>query len=441
MGNLQSYFGFGVRKVVPVWEGDIHLDDIDNPVVQLFFKGQRNIPCIDYKSFDDRKSLKERYFDSVGISYINKNTESIESLFDKAWEEDPLLTLKFVFFLRDKQGRGEKKLFRALIRHMREQGLTKHIIKNIELIPYYGTWKDIMLCCFGTELEGKAVLLISEQLKEDIENIQNKKEISVCAKYAPSEGKALDIKHHAVAKITHHLDVSLKQYRKEYLVPLRTELHIVEKYMCNNTFEKINYPSVPHKALKNYISSFISHTSNFKPDLLKKLRDMKQYSSSLFSYEIAMLIIDCTKDYFPHGSKIIPVINDINDISVGMAFYLSKQNNDIIMKNNSIIDVLQRLLDNRQVMPEVVLVFQHTSFEDLWEIKATYREHACPFPKIIYWDTLCKHVSFEIVNKNFVIHGVDDTIVNSFLIGVIPNPTSIMVSVLNSDRYRQIELA
>jgi hypothetical protein len=442
MGNLHSYLGYGktVKEVVPVWEDDISADDITNPVVQLFFKGQRNIPCIDYKSFDDRKSLKERYFNSVGVSYIDKNAESIESLFDKAWDEDPLLTLRFVFFLRDKEGRGEKKLFRALIRHMRERELTEHIRKNLELFPYYGTWKDIMLCCFGTELEGDAVILIAEQLKDDIEMLQtNGKEYSVCAKYAPSEGKSLDIKHHAVAKIAHHLEVSLKQYRKDYLVPLRQALHIVEKDMCNDTFEKIDYATVPYKALKNYMHTFLSRTK--QPDLVKRYYEMTKNNSSLFSYAIAMLLLDCTKDYFPNGSKIIPIVKDVNDISIGMSTYLSKQNNDIVFHEGTVSDILHKLLNTKHMIPEVLLVFQHELFEDLWELKATYREHTCPFPKVIYWDTLCKHVSFEFVNKNFVIHGVDETIINSFLTGAIPSPKNIAFKALNNDRYRLIELA
>ena len=179
----------------------------------------RDIPCTDYRCITVKKSQREINFDGASTPHGPK---TLEEYFDAAWNADPLRTLKFVFYLRDcRGGKGERKLFRALVRHMRENGLAHHLDANLEYIPFFGSWKDISICFFGTEFEERAVQLIANQLRKDIISDHP----SLCAKYSPSEGGAVDKRHYAAHKISSALGVSLARYRKRYLVPLRSKLH------------------------------------------------------------------------------------------------------------------------------------------------------------------------------------------------------------------------
>lgn len=230
---------------------------VNDPLVELFFKSVRDTPCTDYRCI---KVKNKKGTDNVGTV--------LESYFDAAWEIDPLRTLKFVFYLRDcRNGKGERKLFRALIRHMRENGLTKHIAVNMEHIPTFGSWKDISICFFGTELEDQAVRLIVDQLKVDKEAVHP----TLCAKYAPSESGAIDKVHKAASKIAAGLGVSLTGYRKKYLTPLRNKLNIVEQKMCAKEWNEIEYQKTPSIAGMKYKNAFSRHDEERYKEYLNRV--------------------------------------------------------------------------------------------------------------------------------------------------------------------------
>lgn len=255
---------------ITTWNGAASYSTVNNPLVHLCFKSVRNIPCNDYSSIKvnkDKCQLCSCYLSSC----VNKN--SIEEYFDKAWSVDPLRTLKFVFYLRDcRQGKGERKLFRALVRHMRESKLETHLIKNLKYIPEYGSWKDISLCFFGTNLESHAVKLIANQLKSDLESDNP----SLCAKYAPSEKGAIDKRHKAASKIAAELGVTLTQYRKKYLAPLRAKLNIVERQLCSKKWDDVDYEKVPSIAGTRYKKTFIKHDEIRYKEYLSSVMDGKK---------------------------------------------------------------------------------------------------------------------------------------------------------------------
>lgn len=226
------------------WNGALSYSTVSNPLVELFFKSVRNIACTDYRCITVKQGKKQAA-DAVGTDF--------ENLFDAAWKYDPLRTLKFVFHLRDcRGGKGERKLFRALVRHMRTSDYKKHLVANIEHIPYFGSWKDVSMCFFGTELEDIAVEMIANQLLEDF----NSKTPSLCAKYAPSEKGAIDTKHGAANKISAKMGVSLTKYRKRFLTPLRQQIKVLERDMCAKRWSEINYEHVPSIANSRYSKAF-----------------------------------------------------------------------------------------------------------------------------------------------------------------------------------------
>lgn len=290
MGSTESVPEIEVEnETILTWNGAKSYGSVNDPLVSLFFKSVRNISCTDYRCIPVKKSKKEK-----GQNYTEKGL-TLEQYFDEAWEEDSLRALKFIFYLRDcRGGKGEKKLFRALVRHMRVTDRMEHIRVNMNQIPYFGSWKDISLCFFGTDLENEAISLIANQLKADKETNHP----SLCAKYAPSEGGAIDKKQGAAGKIAEALGVSLTHYRKKYLVPLRKKINVLERQMCASEWNQIQYETVPSIANMRYQKAFRKHDEARYKDFLEKVMSgkKKMNTSVLMPYQMVATYLRVDSD-------------------------------------------------------------------------------------------------------------------------------------------------
>lgn len=312
------------EEQIRTWNGALSYETVNNPLVELFFKSVRDIECEDYRSIYVKSSKNDEDDSSNGIHVL-------EDYFDRAWEVDPLRTLKFVFYLRDcREGKGEKKLFRALIRHMRQRGLQEHVENNLEYIPEYGSWKDLLLCFLGTELEEETLSLFAKQLKLD----RNSKTPSLCGKYAPSENCAFDKKHNVVFKLCTLLKCNQRTYRKNYITPLREKLNIVERDMCNNDWENINFERVPSIANINYKKAFIKHDEYRYNKYLESVKKgeskintsvlmphqiigpyLRSYSKIDYTIEAQWIsFITDREQKWPKGFNVLPII----DVSASM---------------------------------------------------------------------------------------------------------------------------
>lgn len=305
---------------VTTWNGAKSYGTVNDPLVELFFKSVRDIPCTDYRSITVKKSKREK----KGKSTAHDGTQ-LERLFDKAWNVDPLRTLKFVFYLRDcRGGKGERRLFRALIRHMCSRSLEQHVRVNMEHIPTFGSWKDVSICFFGTPLESQAVQLIANQLQAD----KTAEQPSLCAKYAPTEGGAVDRAHHAASKISSELGVSLTQYRKRYLSPLRAQLNIVERTMCSREWDHVEYKKVPSIAGSRYKKAFTRHDEQRYTEYLRAVQrgDVKMNVAVLMPHQIVApylkgssrdetleaqwkAFVDDRRTKWPAGINVLPLID------------------------------------------------------------------------------------------------------------------------------------
>ena len=325
MGNLRSAVeeseNRNIEGVTTTWNGALSYGAINDPLVELFFKSVRDIPCVDYRCITVKKSKNE------GRMHRNNSEgkKRLEEYFDAAWESDPLRTLKFLFYLRDcRGGKGERKLFRALVRHMRERGLGEHLEVNLKHIPFFGSWKDISVCFFGTSFEKEAIELIANQLKEDL----NSEMPSLCAKYAPGEGSAIDKAHNAGIKISNKLGVNLTQYRKRYLTPLRKKLNIVEQEMCSKQWDQVNYEKVPSIAGSKYKKAFNRHDKERYSEYLSSVKkgEKKMNTSVLMPHQIVGRYINCgridetieaqwvsfianRKEKWPKNVNVLPIVD------------------------------------------------------------------------------------------------------------------------------------
>lgn len=233
--------------------------------------------------------------------------EQISTLMSAAWKENPLLTLKAVFHLRDcRGGKGERKQFYECIRWLIGNGASEHVKKNLEHVPFYGTYKDLLLCVADTELEFDALKFYARTLMEDIDTLNTalaNKNVNTCghanvtttlaAKWAPTEGGSLDREHKFAKKLCGLMRTqftpktvkicNLRDYRTKLTVPLRTHTDVVERHMCSMDWSGIKFDTVPSVAMKLYRKAFEKHEEmRFK----KYLEDVKSGKAKINASQV-----------------------------------------------------------------------------------------------------------------------------------------------------------
>ena len=198
---------------------------------------------------------------------------------DKCMKKDPYKTIAIIFNCRDrKNGKKEKKISNDAIKWLKYNRWSKTYKVNIyNYIDKYGCWKDI-LTKKNVNIDDYEVILIANQLIKDKEKLNKNENVSICAKWAPGENKKYDKKNNICEKIATNIYEKLEKnnqlsdevrnkyiykykefYRKEYLTPLRNKINIVEKMMCNNNWDKIEYEKVPGVASKKLKNAFMKN--------------------------------------------------------------------------------------------------------------------------------------------------------------------------------------
>lgn len=190
----------------------------------------------------------------------NNSIDLIEKYAQKSWDTNPQKTIAIIFNNRDKyNGKGEKNsAIKGILWLKKTYNLFYRLnIKNY--IDNYGCWKDIYKIIDESNDDNTyEYKLIANQLIQDKWNLENNKEISLCAKWVPNQNdkKAITIATHLFDKNNKNL---MELYRKNYLRPLRNNLNLLETKMCNNKWNEIDYNLISKKTLEKYKNAFIKH--------------------------------------------------------------------------------------------------------------------------------------------------------------------------------------
>lgn len=214
------------------------------------------------------------------------DAETIISGFDKAFSEDHIHVLKWLFYLRDaREGLGERRSFRIIMSHMAnvEPEISKVLIG---LIAEYGRYDDL-LSLVGTECEKNALEVIKNQLMKDLEAKKANKPVSLLAKWMPScNATSYKTKENATV-VRKYLGFTERQYRK-ILSELREYIDVVERKMSAKKWGEINYETVPSKANLVYNNAFLKNDEERRREYLDKLEkgEAKINSSTNFPHDI-----------------------------------------------------------------------------------------------------------------------------------------------------------
>ena len=206
-----------------------------------------------------------------------------DCLGDRSDEEIPVVIADLfvlAFQTRDcRGGKGERDLsYKMILRLYRKFSNT--VLQVLELFPEFGYYKDLFRLLEMADgvhnshrLNEKITDIIASQLLADEAILEgkpgtasSKREISLCAKYCPREGK-----HFAVGKnSTVFSDLvnkiypptgAHKQGRKQYrqlLAKLTKALDVPEVKMCGKRYSELNFAKVPSVCTKKFAKAFLN---------------------------------------------------------------------------------------------------------------------------------------------------------------------------------------
>ena len=438
-------------------------------------------------------------FFSIG-SMRGKSKDKVVKVFEEAFNENPLVASKVLFWARDvRGGSGERKVFRDVISSLTTNS-PQTVRKNIALIPEFGRWDDVLVL-FGTELEDDMYSLIRTALT---------KGDGLCAKWMPRKGVIAN----GLRKL---FKVTPKQYRK-MLVELT---NVVETKMCARDWEAIDYSKLPSLASSRYQKSFkrndwtryeeykaalvngtakVNAGAVYPYDIIKSMNmggddvvNEKQWESlpnwMEGSEERILPVVDVS------GSMVCEVAGNPNltcmDIAISLGMYISERNVGnfkdafITFSENPELQYLRGSLNARlhqlrraewgmstdlekvfnliltqaknnniteEFMPTKILILSDMQFNQANRrdslgaqsmIEEMYSEAGYKVPDIVYWNLNAKGGNFPVEfdkNGTALVSGFSPSILKSILGGKNMTPESILMETINDIRYSLVTI-
>lgn len=228
-------------------------------------------------------------------SFRNKDASYISQMFRKAWSENPVVALRWLFYAGDiREGNGERRLFRVCLEDMVNHGGKEIICNLIPLIPEYNRW-DMLYAFTRNPVTKEAVKeVVCKQWREDLYNMRKGKPISLMAKWLKSSNS-----HNAETRklglmTAEMLGLNERMYRK-MVSAFRKYLDVVERKMSSQNWQAIDYETVPSKANLNYNNAFLKHDEERRRSYLTALNkgEAKINSSVSYPHEIVHKIRMC----------------------------------------------------------------------------------------------------------------------------------------------------
>ena len=215
----------------------------------------------------------------------------ITSLFEEAYQANPLYATKILFYARDirgdeeTQGLGERRVFRIILKYCALHH-PEAIRPNLDLIGVYGRYDD-MYELIGTPLEKDMWTAMKKQFEEDLENMAKGNAISLLAKWIKT-ADASSPKTRALGKLTaQKLGYDVYNF-KRIVRAMRKQIGIVESLMSTGHWDEIKYSEVPSRAMLIYRNAFKKHDEERFSQFAQKAvtGEEKINSGTLFPYDL-----------------------------------------------------------------------------------------------------------------------------------------------------------
>lgn len=220
-------------------------------------------------------------------SLRSASDEEIVNKFMKAFCEDKILAMRWLFFARDaRQGLGERRLFRVVVSNLVKSN-PEMVLPVIKLFSEYGRYDD-MWCLLDIPEAAEVVYdIVDKQLTEDLKNMNEGKPISLLGKWIPSINCSSNQTKRYAKQLRKALGLTEREYRKA-LSKFRKYLDVVEVQMSAKNWSEINYETVPSRANLVYNNAFLRNDEERRRDYLNKLEkgEVKINASVLYPHDI-----------------------------------------------------------------------------------------------------------------------------------------------------------
>ena len=242
----------------------------------------------------------------------------ITSLFEEAYQANPLYATKILFYARDirgdekTQGLGERRVFRIILKYCALHH-PEAIRPNLDLIGVYGRYDDLYEL-IGTPLEDDMWTAMKRQFEEDLENMAKGNAISLLAKWIKT-ADASSPKTKALGKLTaQKLGYDVYNF-KRIVRAMRKQIGIVESLMSTGRWDEIKYSEVPSRAMLIYRNAFKKHDEERFSQFAQKAvtGEEKINSGTLYPYDIIRKYSShnyWTSNYYP-GNHLNPTEENV----------------------------------------------------------------------------------------------------------------------------------
>lgn len=229
-------------------------------------------------------------FNAVPLSNVN----TITTLFDKAYDENPETALRIMFWGRDiKEGQGRRDNFQVLLQHIARNNpqLMNQLIKHI---PEIGYWKDV-LALYNTPCWLTVLNEIQHQLSFDLRQKAKSEPCSLLAKWLPSVNASSKLSRQIGLSIADHLykdsfssQVAREKCYRTTLSSLRKHIDIVESKMSAREWDQIEYQTVPSRAATMYRKAFLKRDNDRYKQYLSDVLNGKAKinANTVYPYEL-----------------------------------------------------------------------------------------------------------------------------------------------------------
>lgn len=427
-----------------------------------------------------------------------EHPQRILNKFIKAFNENPLIAIKILFWSRDiREGAGERTVFRIIWKWLCEKD-SYTAIKNLPNVEFFGRWDD-HLVGIGTPSENDIIQRIGACI-----GLGN----GLAAKWMPRKGPIANI-------LRKKLGLTPKEYRKF----LSSHTNVVESLMCGKKWNIIDYSKLPSLSLSRYTTAFkrndgerflqyiediksgkttINAKAVYPYDVIKNLNEgnadlaIQQWNAlpnyMLNTNELILPLVDVSGSMKQPVTKNNPNL-DIMNIALSLGLYISERNigafKDYFMtfSNEPTLQHLTGDLEDRlnqleksawdmttnleQVfktilnsalennvqpdgMPTKVLILSDMEFNKcivnpkqnaMEMIESAYCYAGYKVPQIVFWNLKSRHNNIPVkFNKlgTALISGFSPSILKSVLNMDMMNPESVMLKTVTDERYENI---
>ena len=119
---------------------------------------------------------------------------------EKCWKDDPKKTVAIIFNGRDRlNGKKEKKISNQAMIWLKNNKPNTYYDNIITYVNKYGCWKDLLYISYHSDNKYE-LKLFAKKLLDDKILLDNNENVSLCAKWAPTENGRCDKRRHMAKK-------------------------------------------------------------------------------------------------------------------------------------------------------------------------------------------------------------------------------------------------